>query len=151
MAVPPGSMGSFAPVLTKWFGSNGGYGLFFDSTGATLGFNTANGTSQDNVNSPAITFTPGQWYFVAGTWSPNPGEKALYVDGVKRASGTASNAAINVQPATLEIGHLSTWFHGKIDEVRVSDVVRSSDWIRTEFNNVADPTSVVFGTEQPDP
>ena len=34
----------------------------------------------------------------------------------------------------------SDWFNGTIDEVRISDIVRSLDWIRTSFNNQNNPS-----------
>jgi hypothetical protein len=33
------------------------------------------------------------------------------------------------------------WFDGTLDEVRVSETVRSADWIQTEYNNQSNPSS----------
>ena len=35
-------------------------------------------------------------------------------------------------------------FDGIIDEVRISDITRNSDWILTEYNNQANPVSFLF-------
>jgi hypothetical protein len=37
----------------------------------------------------------------------------------------------------------------EIDEVRISNIARTSDWIYTEFNNQNDPSSFLsFGPEE---
>jgi len=38
----------------------------------------------------------------------------------------------------------NSWMNGKIDEVRVTNVVRDDSWIKTEYNNIAFPS--VFAT-----
>jgi len=38
-------------------------------------------------------------------------------------------------------GQLSSWSSVKLDEVRISNIARSADWIATEFNNQDDPNS----------
>ncbi len=41
------------------------------------------------------------------------------------------------------------YFDGSLDEARLSDIVRSVDWINTEFNNYSDTDSFYsLGTEQ---
>jgi len=55
------------------------------------------------------------------------------------------------------IGHRHTATHyyycnGIIDEVRVSKIVRSFEWIKTEYNNQNDPSGFLsFGPEEPGP
>jgi hypothetical protein len=39
------------------------------------------------------------------------------------------------------------FFEGGQDEIRVSNVIRSSDWIKTEYNNQNSPTTF-FGVGQ---
>src|SRR3989441_691464 len=141
-----GSMDSFATVINKWNGSGGGYGLFLSGgapNNSQIQMATANGTSQDNVFSPNYTFTESTFLHVVGVWSPNPGTKAVYVNGVLQNSGTASNNTINPDPVptNFNIGGQTTAnsFNGALDEVRVSAVARDQDWIRTEFNNMDGP------------
>jgi hypothetical protein len=41
---------------------------------------------------------------------------------------------------------------GKVDEVRISDIVRSAEWIGTEYQNQQDPAGFLFiGPEEPGP
>ncbi|MFM8880261.1 MAG: DUF2341 domain-containing protein, partial [Verrucomicrobiota bacterium] len=88
-----------------------------------------------NVN----TRTPvaaGRWHHVVHTWEA--GESRVYLDGVLDGISKGRQAPLNLrQPARLWIGgwydHFD--FQGLIDEVRVSNRVRSADWIRLEFEN----------------
>jgi RHS repeat-associated protein len=69
-----------------------------------------------------------------------------FVDGVQGAStsATASNPATlfygvgNTEGSNGGNGHM---FSGAIDEVRVSQTVRSADWIKTEYNNQSNPSA----------
>src|SRR5439155_23478577 len=51
---------------------------------------------------------------------------------------------------------LTPW-NGRLDELRISSVARSSDWITTEYNNQSSPATFVFmcaeasGSVQPSP
>jgi outer membrane protein assembly factor BamB len=96
----------------------------------------------------------GLWHHAVGTHtSGNVG--ALYIDGVLQ--GTGSNAAQSFT-GYWRIGSykLSGWtpasdgyFTGQIDEVRVSNIARSGDWVTTEYNNQSSPgTFYTVGTAQ---
>jgi arylsulfatase A-like enzyme len=88
-----------------------------------------------NVNTRKPVST-GQWHQVVHTWEP--GDSKVYIDGVLEGTSKGRQAPLNLrQPARLWIGgwydHFD--FQGLIDEVRVSDRVRSAEWIRFEFEN----------------
>lgn len=69
----------------------------------------------------------------------------LYIDG-NEAVGTQyalAGTLDNDSAANLYIGNqhdLTRTFSGYIDEVRVSGVARSADWIKTEYNNQSNPS-----------
>ena len=71
----------------------------------------------------------------------------LQSGGVDQNSGTPSNIyeyfpAIGANPQS------SAAFNGTIDEVRVSNAVRSAEWIATEYNNQSDISQfLTFGSE----
>lgn len=78
----------------------------------------------------------GEWTHVVHTYQK--GEAKLYVngqlDGVNRSQGSPLGIK---SPARLFIGG---WYHnyefvGDLDEVRVSKVVRSAEWIKLQFEN----------------
>lgn len=95
-----------------------------------------------------INFTPGSWVYSAFTYTAN-GNILVYEDGVlvdtetglndreKIEQNTDFRVAIGNNPGTADGGNPTTRkpFDGVIDEVRVASVVRSADWLLTEYNN----------------
>ncbi|MFW9833695.1 MAG: DUF2341 domain-containing protein [Candidatus Thorarchaeota archaeon] len=93
--------------------------------------------------------TGGAWHHIVATYDGSL--MRIYVDGVQDPNVLAKTDAI--LPSSYEqgfwIGHgdqpkdkvWSAEWDGQIDEVRISDVVRSAGWIQTEFNNQYDPAA----------
>ncbi|OLS31170.1 MAG: hypothetical protein ThorAB25_04910, partial [Candidatus Thorarchaeota archaeon AB_25] len=89
------------------------------------------------------------WHHIVATYDGSL--MRIYVDGVQDPTVLAKTDAI--LPSSYEqgfwIGHgdqpkdkvWSAEWDGQIDEVRISDVVRSASWIQTEFQNQNDPSS----------
>ncbi|MDO8496173.1 MAG: DUF2341 domain-containing protein, partial [bacterium] len=94
-------------------------------------FGDALGGSQAN---PAIN----TFHYMVLTWDGTTNRP--YYDGV--AIGTNTTSHDIGTPTKI---YFSTWnganemWNGKFDEVRISDVVRSADWIKTEYNNQSKP------------
>ena len=74
-----------------------------------------------------------QWIHVAHTYSKGQGK--IYING--RLDASASPMLAIKSPARLWIGgwYNNYDFVGDIDEVRISRVTRSADWIKLEFEN----------------
>jgi len=89
----------------------------------------------------------GQWIHVVHTYGG--GEGRIYINGQLDA---ASKPRLDIKsPARLWIGG---WYHnydfvGDIDEVRVSRVTRSADWIRLEYENQKPMQTLVGPIVQP--
>jgi hypothetical protein len=83
------------------------------------------------ARSPAI----GQWCHVAATYEN--GTSRIYVNGRLEGSNYHKAAMSMVKDIGMNIGGLrgSYQFSGEIDEVRVSRVARSADWIKLEYEN----------------
>ncbi len=77
-----------------------------------------------------------EWVHVVHTYQP--GDSRIYVDGVLSGVSTRKDAPLAIKtPAQLWIGG---WYHhydfiGDIDEVRVSRVARSADWVKLQHEN----------------
>ncbi|MEI6099129.1 MAG: DUF2341 domain-containing protein, partial [Alphaproteobacteria bacterium] len=71
-----------------------------------------------------------QWQHVEHTYKL--GASLIYVNGVLASSSAASALDLHA-PCKLEIGGNN--FAGDIDEVRVSKVTRSADWVKLEYEN----------------
>lgn len=78
----------------------------------------------------------GEWTHVVHTY--REGEARIYVNGVLDGTNTKNGGPLKIQsPARLFLGG---WYHrydfvGDLDEVRVSQVVRSPEWIKLQYEN----------------
>jgi hypothetical protein len=95
-----------------------------------------------------------KWHHIAVTYDTTNGLKA-YLDGnPSNVSFAASGAIDSDSSVNLKIGATAhntvDQFKGKIDEVHISNTVRSSDVIKTEYNNQNSPlTFYSTGIEEP--
>ncbi|MFN0051794.1 MAG: DUF2341 domain-containing protein [Planctomycetales bacterium] len=91
--------------------------------------------SGGNVESaPGITL--GDWTHVVHTY--RAGESQVYVNGVHAGANRQKDTPLNIRsPARLWIGGWYNHFDfvGDLDEVRVSNVARSADWIKLQHAN----------------
>ncbi len=96
------------------------------------------------------------WYYIANTAINGQG-MGLYLDGVVKGTSPldtlwtkgdrwriaqntgilsdGSNACSNIMAPS--------YFGGLLDEIRLSSIVRSADWIKTEYNNQSNPSAFV--------
>ncbi len=99
------------------------------------------------------TLSTNTWYFLAGTYNSTSGLIG-YVnaasDGTVSANGAAKTNWTDHTAIGTDVSGGSNGFNGVIDEVRISSVARSADWITTEYNNQSAPgTFATLGTEVP--
>jgi len=66
-----------------------------------------------------------------------PGDSRLYVNGVLAGLSTNANAPLDIKsPAKMMMGGWGNYvFNGDMDEVRVSKVARSADWVKLQYEN----------------
>src|SRR5262249_37356551 len=76
-----------------------------------------------------------------------PGQVSVYRDGGSPGGqpqgttpGTVGNSATNLSIG-YNPGNAGDFFSGRIDEVRISSVARSADWVATEFNSINSPAT----------
>jgi len=82
------------------------------------------------------TLLMSQWIHVVHTY--RKGDSRVYVNGVLDGASTSRAAPLNIKsPARLWVGgwYNNYDFIGDIDEVRISKVRRSADWVRLEYEN----------------
>jgi hypothetical protein len=105
------------------------------------------------------TYGYNQWYQVVMVYEADT-EMRFYVNGVEDgtltvgAYGSISNSLPTVIGASLAAngveGTTSQFFDGIIDEVRLSNIDRTADWILTSYTNQVDPASFSsIGLEEP--
>lgn len=87
-----------------------------------------------------------EWVHVVHTYQP--GDSRVYVNGRLDGLTARQGSPLNIRtPARMWIGgwYGDYQFRGAIDEVRISNVARSSDWIRLEYENQK-PLQTLVGT-----
>ncbi|MEK7569365.1 MAG: DUF2341 domain-containing protein [Patescibacteria group bacterium] len=96
----------------------------------------------------AASVATGQWYHFAVTHNGSLTIPTFYLNGNLVASPntvTTPTGSLDADSTlTLSMGGngVSTfYFNGGIDEARVSNVIRSADWITTEYNNQNSPST----------
>ncbi len=100
----------------------------------------------------------GSWQYVLfvydGSQTGNTNRVKIYINGnlKSEASGGTVPSSASGGSASVKIGkfggNLTRYFSGSIDEVHISSVARSADWIKTEYNNQSAPnTFYTIGSE----
>jgi hypothetical protein len=83
------------------------------------------------------------WYHIVLTW--NGTNYVVYVDSVSKATGTYAGLTsiesfADIGNAGQALERIEAW-NGIIDEVRVSNSVRSAAWIKASYNNQNSPST----------
>ncbi|MFZ1073947.1 MAG: DUF2341 domain-containing protein, partial [Verrucomicrobiia bacterium] len=123
-------------------------------------YNTVTATA--NIATSTAAVNDGNWHFLVGCRDNVAQTVVLYVDGILQQT-TASSAgqyyAGYWRIGSYQTGAATTWpdsasgyFAGSVDEVRVSQIARNSNWVGTEYNNQSSPTTFYsVGTEMMNP
>lgn len=126
-------------------------GLDNSATGSGFGFGMSDGSGGAGAKLIGIAPTVGYMdsgYSFASTSTPvsvamvnSGGTTKFYVNGAQTANTSALSPAAPLQ--NLSIGSATGVYNfaGVIDEVRISNVARSVDWLATEFANQNAPSS----------
>jgi len=105
------------------------------------------------INSDQNSWAANTWYHVALTYD---GTWRMYINGVLQASTTTVGGLMQNGTGTdFLVGtnsSVSNVFEGIIDQVAVSSIARSADWIATEYANMNSPSTFYsVGTEEAAP
>jgi len=120
-------------------------------------FDIYNDTYRDTAILDDVSFNFNEWYHIVCTYDgTDSNNQQIYVNGMKHILTNVGEGDIT-HPHSINYDFClgadddrnSHYFNGSIDEVRVSNAVRSSRWIETEYNNQYDPSSFyTTGAEQ---
>lgn len=131
------NLNSLGPDLVTKGAYNNSYAAYYFN-GVTF--------NDDGTTFRGSTINDGTDYYLTFTNSASGG-RAIYINGSADATNaTAFNFSTNNDPLTLSSNGYQ--FDGMMDEVRISNVAHSADWIATEYNNQSNPAG--FITETPD-
>ena len=108
--------------------------------------------SHGGVTDQIVTATPyndNKWHLAVDTYSDDTEE--LYIDGQFIGAQPVAELGYNtVYSYFIGAGETANWpasngawlyFNGALDEISVSNIARSSDWIQTEYNNQSSPST----------
>ena len=96
-----------------------------------------------------VTTLDTNWHYITLTYDGSLGSAniKLYVDGQQLATGNKTGS-FTYEDRVWQIGtngSAGDYWDGIVDEIRLSNIPRSADWIATEFNNQDSP-STFFST-----
>ena len=97
----------------------------------------------------------GNWHHFALTWSndgsPDVDEGLVYIDGMLETMVTIDEPVSTSAITDVRIGvdFQSRYTDADYDELRISDIARSADWIKTSYNSQNAPSTFMsFGAEE---
>ncbi len=118
-----------------------------------LSFGIADSRGNYSYERSAIDLAANEWYHIAFTWDQE--KMVLYVNGYEYGSRVNSAVARNTEGG-LNIGSqlsnapTNSPFDGIIDEVRISKIARSQQWIKTSYKNQQNPgKNILISQKQP--
>jgi len=139
-------------IFAKWDSNQISYELSLDDW-TTPNWNNLSMYVSGNGNTiggrfQSTSFPSGQFVHVVGVYDASSQLISLYRNGTVITTtqhGTIPssiyNSASNARVGGRQNGQANRFLRGIIDELRVSNVTRSADWIRTEYNNQSAPGS----------
>jgi len=137
--------GDIKVVLSKG-GPNGYDMLALPAWGldTNMYFDSDDMRSIDSINDHS--WSTSTWHYLAVTYSDTNDRYEWYHDGASDGSQTTT-ASLGTTAADLHIGsqpsNTDRNWKGRLDEIRISDVERSDEWLETAYNNMAAPSSFV--------
>jgi MSHA biogenesis protein MshQ len=135
-------------IVTKYQGTAPSYYLLFDGTGH---IDFVIQSSPLTLRADAGTPSTGNWHYVVGVYDES--KVRIYLDGVE----TVGDDYFSTIDSTSSAVTIASWYNnasafdftGTIDEVRISNTNRSTDWITTGYNNQSNPGAFLsLGSEE---
>ena len=119
-------------------------------------YTNASSALANGANTNTTSWSAGTPYYVTLTYNATGGYNMIYINGSQNSS-TFSGATRGTTPYSTHfaIGASyntpNNYFNGTIDEVRVSNSVRTPDWITAEYNNQNSPSTFYTVGSETDP
>jgi len=131
-------------VIAKW--GTGNKAWFIELSPTTPNTKIMFYFTEDGVTTEfvfAITMlTAGEWYHVAVVWQSNQ-VPLFYLNGAPLTTWRSdTTSSLYSGSAVHNIGQRTPfYFDGLLDEIRISDVTRSADWLATQYRNQENPVT----------
>jgi len=94
------------------------------------------------------TLSTGTWYHITATYNDAANQVKIYINGALNSTTTQSTS-LATTTSVLDIGHSAAgeWWSGTVDDIWLSDSVRSADWIEAEYISQSDAMNS-YGSEE---
>lgn len=141
--------GSAHALLTKRLSDKYAWKLSIQSNNVTR-FDISDGSSYQNVQGHTISDT--NWHYIVAR--SDGSSLRLFNNGSIHGNSTSKTYTIAYDAGNLLTGAgvwsntLSDYMNGRMDEVRVSSVARSNDWIAAQYLSMTDALISDYGTEE---
>lgn len=147
------SNGADQKILGNQDNANGGwkFGVFSDNKIEFEIRTSGNSPFLSRSASGGTALGTGTWYYVVGQYS-NAGD---FIDTYLNGSldrNYSTTASLGASGGTMKFGREpfgGAYLNGIEDEVRLSSVARSADWITTEYNNQNSPSTFYSISAEP--
>jgi hypothetical protein len=129
-------------MISYWDNTTGNSAAFTFTTGECMDYDPLGSTLYyycgSHLSGP---YTNGGWHYITLGVKGNGTGQFIYIDGnlVASAGSNTPNAVSGLSLGWNLSGFGKT---GDIDEFRISTLVRSADWIKTEYNNQNSPGNI---------
>lgn len=136
-----GSGTDIDPIIRKGDSNPNNYQLGVDSGAGVPQIHMMLDENDNAGLAGTTTILPNTWYYIAGTWDGTT--RQVYLNGNQDSSGSRTGT-IGTDTRELYLGGrigLTDSINGILDEVRISNINRSTSWIMTEYNNQNSPST----------
>ena len=148
----PGTNYQTSPVLFQGRGEHSWMATFGDyapSNAVSIRLEQ-NGWATPTTVGPILT---NRWYHYATVYAPSGANNwKTFLDGALAGQGTRTGAVkteLDKNAYGGNAGEVARWFAGTLDEIRISSVTRSSNWLWATWQNlVSNAAGVAFGNVQ---
>ena len=132
------SSGTRERILSNKSSGSGtsGWEIFGNTSSDTRLYFRGSGSSYEYKSGSVTSWSASNWHHVNAGFHAN-GSLSLQVDGVNKSMSSPVESIISSTQDLLLGGahHESEKWNGAFDEVRISNVVRSADWAKAEYDN----------------
>lgn len=146
------------PVFNKWQDNSNQFTLLFAGTDNSYNddgkfyFKIEGSGTFGRETSTQSSWLAGTWYYISGSFGTTQsiGINGQIVSSATRTNSLSENANIMIGGGDVDQTSGSfEYFQGVIDEVHITNTVRSEDWLCTEYQNISSPSSYIsLGTEE---
>ena len=107
----------------------------------TATFSINNGGTWFSSGGP-VSVSSGAWHYISAVYDGS--YLRTYVDGIQQSSNNVGSQTLTTNTRGFLIGcgwgtDYASYFHGKVDEVRISALARNSSWVKTSYNTMNTP------------